>query len=517
MDAVETSWASPGRVSPRLEAAAFITTAIAAYALLALPLRDWIVDDAAISMAYARNWSEGHGLVAQPGAGAIEGYSNFLWVVLLGLLNLVGAMTTPVIKLGSAALVGLSLISLNRTCRLLIPGQSATQFAVLLFVATNSAIVTWTTSGLENPLTLLLSCELLRVVSEASLKSMTVQRVARAGLLVGAMALNRPDGVAFAAFPLLVLVTNDRRRLLGLYGLVVAGIYACFLTFRVSTFHDWLPNTFHAKEASAINLNALTFNAANILGGPFGTRLVLIGIFVAAYLKVRSDGAFAKRLLPPLAMMAVAGGVFILMPPDWMPDRRFGTPFIPAVFLFVGVALSAIVDQFRRGAALISLLVLALAFSSFRLTGMYREPVVPASWVEQNSAKFNERARMLGVRHGSLLIADLGSVLLTSDLRIYDLAGLTDRVIGRALPNDRPRFYRYVFDDARPTFIKTNGPWAERAAFDEVARFRKDYVAIHEEVDAELLKRGIIRMSGEYVRRDALQASGDPNTLRRLR
>ena len=60
-----------------------VAFALASYALLTIPLRGWLVDDAAISMAYAANWTAGHGLVAQPGLPPVEGYSNFLWVVVL--------------------------------------------------------------------------------------------------------------------------------------------------------------------------------------------------------------------------------------------------------------------------------------------------------------------------------------------------------------------------------------------------------------------------------------------------
>lgn len=148
---------------------------------------------------------------------------------------------------------------------------------------------------------------------------------------------------------------------------------------------------------------------------------------------------------------------------------------------------------------------------------MYREPTVPASFVQQTSDRFDERARLLGIDHGSLLLADLGAALRSSHLRIYDLAGLTDRTIARALPNDPARFRHYILDEVRPTFIKTNGPWAERAALDEVAKFRRDYVPIQEEVDQQLLEQGIIRVSGEYVRRDALGSSADLDILRKLR
>src|SRR5712671_3005496 len=40
----------------------------------------WIDDDEMISMRYARNLVEGHGLVWNPGEH-VEGYTNFLWTL----------------------------------------------------------------------------------------------------------------------------------------------------------------------------------------------------------------------------------------------------------------------------------------------------------------------------------------------------------------------------------------------------------------------------------------------------
>jgi hypothetical protein len=42
----------------------------------------WIIDDAGITDAYARNIADGHGIVQQPGADTVEGYSNPLWLLL---------------------------------------------------------------------------------------------------------------------------------------------------------------------------------------------------------------------------------------------------------------------------------------------------------------------------------------------------------------------------------------------------------------------------------------------------
>src|SRR5215468_4863974 len=50
----------------------------------------WLIDDAGISFAYARNLAEGHGLVSQPGAPPVEGFSNPAWTLLLAALQAVG-------------------------------------------------------------------------------------------------------------------------------------------------------------------------------------------------------------------------------------------------------------------------------------------------------------------------------------------------------------------------------------------------------------------------------------------
>ena len=50
-----------------------------------------IIDDAFIFFRYAENLLEGHGLLWNPGDEAVEGYSSFLYVVVLAALRATGA------------------------------------------------------------------------------------------------------------------------------------------------------------------------------------------------------------------------------------------------------------------------------------------------------------------------------------------------------------------------------------------------------------------------------------------
>ena len=197
------------------------------------------------------------------------------------LLSFVGMMTPLAIKLLSGGLVAVSLLSLNATCRLLIPDQWFLRAGVLLLVATNSAIVTWTTSGLENPLTLLLACELLRITSQDSLGGTSAYRMTYLAVLVAALAMTRPEGIAFVVFPPLAMAMAGRRDwpFLALYSGIVAVIFMASLAFRYVTFGDWVPNTFHAKGAAVIDLVQRSGNVIDLLQGPFGSGLVMIGVF----------------------------------------------------------------------------------------------------------------------------------------------------------------------------------------------------------------------------------------------
>jgi hypothetical protein len=70
-----------------------ILVAVGAAAWLAvreLHFAGWMDDDAFISFRYARNLVRGAGLVFNPGE-RVEGYTNFLWTVLLAGLHGLGA------------------------------------------------------------------------------------------------------------------------------------------------------------------------------------------------------------------------------------------------------------------------------------------------------------------------------------------------------------------------------------------------------------------------------------------
>jgi hypothetical protein len=134
-------------------------------------------------------------------------------------------------------------------------------------------------------------------------------------------------------------------------------------------------------------------------------------------------------------------------------------------------------------------------------------PALPFSVVtELNGRQFNRFADALGLREASFLVPDIGGALWASRLRIYDLAGLTDRTVARTLRKDPEAFHQYVLGEVRPTFVLVHGPWAVMAALNRDPRFARDYVPLYLEGDpaGRTVTAGPGIQSGVFIRREAV-------------
>jgi hypothetical protein len=210
-----------------------------------------------------------------------------------------------------------------------------------------------------------------------------------------------------------------------------------------------------------------------------------------------------------------------------MSEYRFGTPFVLVSLPWLAwcaqdvfVAATSIRPRRRRAAtaAVVLLVAAALAIDARRMRAFRAHPTVSVDLVAKALARpYNDLAARLGLTRASLLAPDLGGLLMQSRLTVIDLVGLCDRTIARSIGKDQPRFYAYVFEERKPTFIHTHDYWTWLANLDADPRFRRDYEAIREYVDADVERRfGRRMLSGDYVRKSAL-AAGRPATLGDLR
>ncbi len=520
------------------------------FVLHACLFRAWLIDDAGISFAYARNLAHGCGLVSQCGVAPVEGFSNPLWTFLLAPLFIHAPMDpTPLIKGVSLLLVLGTFLLVNSIGRLLAGSSWWSKpftLVVLTFLSINTSFVAWTTSGLENPLYAFFSALYgFFTVKYASDDTARHGRVAVwAGCSAAALALTRPDGVIFfAAFPLALAIrmlnvpSPWRREARGLAAFLAAASLplAVYLVFRMSYFGDYYPNTYYAKRGPTAKdlLQFLmlskhyTDNALELLHSVFSryTGPILL-LFLAASLRlllVRRKTAPAVFLLPALAC---SWAIYCLLPGDWMAEYRFATPFLVFFPIVLLAMVADILDTPRLSlrSRKIGFFVVAIAFLAQsaveyipRSLRFARNPTVPFELVTRKYAvRFNNYAQELHLQDASLLCPDLGGTLYFSQLRIYDLSGLCDRALAPLINSRSAAFSTYVLTDLRPTFIHTHDIWSVRSGLFRDPRFKTLYAVIQEqpsELAGKLGHKGIF--SGDYVRKDALNSEEDLERLRR--
>lgn len=236
--------------------------AVAAGVPLGFELVRFWTDDAFIAFRYASNAMLGRGLVWNPAPFApVEGYSSFLWVVLLWSIWAASGVEPPqaVQPLGLLCGFGQLWICWTWIARMeLAPRWRAARcwlaVAVLALVASNRTFLTWLSSGLETPLFNL--CLLWWLL----LASAPAERRTRRWLLWLATsatltALARPEGLLAVAATAWVALHSARAgrigppRRIALACLPLLGT-AMHLLWRRCYYGEWLPNTFHAKTVA---------------------------------------------------------------------------------------------------------------------------------------------------------------------------------------------------------------------------------------------------------------------------
>lgn len=490
----------------------------------------WIVDDAGITFAYSRNLAAGHGLVAQPGVPPVEGFSNPLWTVLLAVPYALGVFhETWTAKALALALIAATFVLVRRD----LAARGASCFAIaapLLLLASCSSFVIWTSSGLENALLACLvagSCVLARRTADASGPG----RDAAAGVVAAGMALTRPDALLYAIVHPLVIVAAERprdaremRAVVRRWMMTAAGflpVYGGYLLFRLAYFGAVVPNTYFAKQKPSLAF-ATPGKFLDLIESATGDLMVPVIVWTAF---AAGTLVWRRRLTLPtatlLAYLGIAIGGYLVMPSDWMGEFRFATPFYVLFYwaqtelardFAKALAPAPGVERAFRFATVAFALQAAFIFAG-RSAAFAAYPTVPLDEVRTFAGDgFNRLADALGIAGASVLTPDLGGALLDSRLRVYDLAGLCDRTIAASLSRgDYERFYRYVFDETRPTFIHTHGTFTRWSRLYESPRFAQDYVALNEVADGPAAWRAMWRgappaWAGDYVRRDALGA-----------
>lgn len=224
----------------------------------------FLTDDAFIAFRYVSNSHLGFGYVWNaPPFRPVEGYTSFLWVVLLDLVWRVTGLEPPdsanylsllfaylTLLLGALMVLKMNLRTELARYRVLLLAL------VLVAVLTNRTFLAWTSSGLETAmfnffLTLwVYSCLFLPLDSK--------RRVFGMALSVSLVTLSRPDGLLFALVTAALIAAAVHIQLrfskTAALRMVLAAapllIIPAHLLWRRATYKAWLPNTYYAKTVA---------------------------------------------------------------------------------------------------------------------------------------------------------------------------------------------------------------------------------------------------------------------------
>ena len=422
-------------------------------------VHSFTVDDSYISFRYARNFARGLGLVYNEGE-RIEGYTNFLWTVILAGGIKLGIDPDRLAKiLGAASAFG----SLGLTYAIsdrLSPYRTLPCVATWL-LASSIVFSGYAVFGLE---TGAFVCLILAGTYLFLREAGPFQRPGEeapspdafpwSGVVFALAGLTRPEAPAYIGILALFL----GRRIFARQNLVRGALFVApmlaHLIFRKVYYGPGMLATLAAKTGNLEGQIPMGLGyVQNYIfhAGPI-VYFALLGLAIGVVRKRRDLLALAAIGTFVLLYVIVVGG-------DWMKYFRFLAPFEPFCFLLVDVGARRIVDR-RNQATNLALAFFTIAMIAHR-AGMLREAQIDlltkekrfwdmaaggtASWLVQNTTR------------GEMAIGDIGYVGWLTDYPILDLLGLVDPVISK-LPGGYtqklgPGFNERFFDKKPPYML----------------------------------------------------------------
>jgi arabinofuranosyltransferase len=384
--------------------------ALALFALGFARFRSELIDDAYISLRYARHLAQGLGLVWNPGE-PVEGYTDFLWVILL---SLVGATREAAWALGALAGALLLVVMSRVPERLRVTGLAGALLP--LAVTAHLAVPYWSAKGLETTLfTLLVTAGLLLHASGAE-----PRRSLLAVHLLSLSALTRPEGLLFLA---LAVIDRARRRddparvHALLLPILLLGPH---LAFRLWYYGFPLPNTYYAKVGGGAEqwLRGLHY-LATFFAQPAGLLFLAAGVAAASRRPLRFLAAAVA--LGCLGIVYVGGDAF--------GAHRFVMPILPSLCLLTVAGFSELAGRLGRAASGPAAAALTLGLAA----ALFADSRGPVGAEEQEVRRFTtlmaEAGKALKEQTPdwvTIALNPCGAIPYYSERRAIDMLGLND-------------------------------------------------------------------------------------------
>ena len=386
----------------------------------------FIQDDAFISFRYASHLAQGLGLVWNP-EERIEGYTNFLWTVVMALPHRFGWDPVPFSQaLGLGLFAGTLAITWRLVHRVL--GAEGPALLTVVLLGTNYTFSAYATGGLETQLqALLVTAAFLLALMIRETESPSPTRLGALSLVCSAALLTRLDSaipVAFALAPVLRhvarLATRHRVCALSLLFGPLVLVTGSWLVWKLTYYGDLLPNTFYLKApAVGVLRRGLRFDYEFALG------YALVPIAVIALVKIRSLSAGVAR---PLLGFVLTWALYVTAVGGDFMEFRLMVPAMPVGWILAVRVISSV----RLSGAALGLAVLMAVGSLVHAATFRGAPGIESIGdLGQQVEDWAQVGKVLAERFGDddvmIAVTAAGAIPYYSRLRTVDMLGLSDR------------------------------------------------------------------------------------------
>lgn len=295
-------------------------------------------DDAMISMQYARNLAEGHGLVWNPGGERVQGISNPAVTFLMAGLHLLpfgDRSISLAFQLLNLLVLVLALVATFELARILVPGRASVWFGALLATALSGPLAVWALRGSDMGFVTLWL--LVAVLGIARAETGQPSRLALRLTLLAPGLLMRPDVALFYGLLILATLGLGHRRAAAVGAGVAAVVLGGWMVAGLLYYGDPLPNTYYLK-ATGHPRGAVLSKGIELIGLWVPYLILPFGLAGIAVWKNR----FRPTYQLCAAIIVASLGYSLWVGGDWMAGHgiRFMVPMLPllAVLMVEGAA-----------------------------------------------------------------------------------------------------------------------------------------------------------------------------------
>jgi arabinofuranosyltransferase len=436
----------------------FFVILISAICLLALFAwqQRFIQDDAFISFRYAHNLITGEGLVWNPNE-RVEGYTNFLWTLLMGCGLLAGIDPIICAYLFGIIFFIISLIITYKIAQLLFHSRDIA-FVVMLLVGLNYTFISFATGGLETQMqtSLLLLGTFLSFQALESNK-LTGRSMFYLALVLSLAMLTRLDS-GIIVLPLIIMTTtkifsqnetpSTKYKIFLHLVSPLALIIGSWFIWKLTYYGNILPNTFYIKASGITSpLKGLKYVST------FFFSYLLMPFAILSFFAIQK---IIKHKITPLIIISSFIGLWLLylikIGGDFM-EFRFFVPILPFLFILFGWIIFVFTKKYLYRCILISLILIGSLHHAFTFALDPTQRIEPVSNLHNHLFADNQNWSGIGkalkhfflhTNNVSIGVTAAGAIPYYSELLSIDMYGLNDHYLARegSLIGDTPGHQR---------------------------------------------------------------------------